>query len=193
MSQTKHALAAALKELMKQKPLEKITIQDITQKCGIRRQNFYYHFADVYDLLQYMFDEEAMSLLKKHEGIQFWQDDLLQLFHYIEANREVCLCALNSLGREHLKRFFEADIYADIKSTVEQIGKEIGAITEHICTEDIDMMTHFYVIALTGMLESWLLGEIDRSPEELVAFFDRFLQDHINGSKLRLSASPSKI
>lgn len=63
-------LAAALKELMQQKPFEKITIQDITQKCGIRRQNFYYHFADVYALLQYMFEEEAICLLKNHEGIQ---------------------------------------------------------------------------------------------------------------------------
>ena len=66
-------LAAALKELMQQKPFEKITIQDITQKCGIRCQNFYYHFADVYALLQYMFEEEAICLLKKHEGIQLWQ------------------------------------------------------------------------------------------------------------------------
>lgn len=192
MSQTKHALAAALKDLMQQKPFDKITIQDITQKCGIRRQNFYYHFADVYALLQYMFEEEAISLLKKHEGVQFWQEDLLQLFQYIEANREVCLCALNSIGREHLKRFFEADIHASIKGTVEQIGKEIGALNGHVSKADIDLMTHFYIVALAGIIESWLLGEIDRSPEELVSFVDRILQDHIRGSKLRLSASPTK-
>ena len=186
-------LAAALKELMQQKPFEKITIQDITQKCGIRRQDFYYHFADVYALLQYMFEEEAICLLKKHEGIQLRQEDLLQLFQYIEANREVCLCALNSIGREHLKRFFEADIHASIKSTVEQIGKEIGAINEHVCQADIDLMTHFYVVALTGLIDSWLRGEIDRSPEELVTFTDRMLQDHIRGAKIRLSTSPITI
>ena len=42
--QTKQALAAVLKELMAQKPVNKITIHDITERCGIRRQNFYYHF-----------------------------------------------------------------------------------------------------------------------------------------------------
>lgn len=192
MSQTKHALAAALKDLMQQKPFDKITIQDITKKCGIRRQNFYYHFADVYALLQYMFEEEAISLLKKHEGVQLWQEDLLQLFQYIEANREVCLCALNSIGREHLKRFFEADIHTCIKGTVEQIGKEIGALNGYVSKADIDLMAHFYVVALAGIIESWLRGEIDRSPEELVSFVDRILQDHIRGAKLRLSASPTK-
>ena len=60
--QTKQALAAVLKELMAQKPVNKITIHDITERCGIRRQNFYYHFEDVYDLMRWMFQEEAVSL-----------------------------------------------------------------------------------------------------------------------------------
>lgn len=111
--QTKHALAQALKTLMTQKPFDRITIQDITELCGIRRQHFYYHFQDIYDLLRWMFQEEAVSLLHQHEGALLWQDGLLQLFHYIEANRAVCLCALNSVGRDCLKRFFEADIYYD--------------------------------------------------------------------------------
>lgn len=59
--QTKHALAQALKTLMTQKPFDRITIQDITELCGIRRQHFYYHFQDIYDLLRWMFQEDAVS------------------------------------------------------------------------------------------------------------------------------------
>lgn len=55
-------------------------------------------------------------------GTLLWQEGLLQLFRYIEQNRAVCLCALKSVGREHLKRFFEADIHAIIHRAVEQIG-----------------------------------------------------------------------
>ena len=104
--QTKQALAQALKELMAQKPIEKITVHDLTERCGIRRQNFYYHFEDVYDLLRWMFQEEAVALLRQHEGALLWQEGLLQLFRYIEENRAVCLCALRSVGREHLNRFY---------------------------------------------------------------------------------------
>lgn len=67
-NQTKRALAAVLKELMGQKSLNKITIHDLTERCGIRRQNFYYHFEDVYGLLRWTFEEEALSLLEQHEG-----------------------------------------------------------------------------------------------------------------------------
>lgn len=183
--QTKHALAAALKELMAQKPIDKITIHDITERCGIRRQNFYYLFEDVYDLMHWMFQDEAVSLLQQHEGTLLWQEGLLQLFRYIEANRAVCLCALHSVGRDHLKRFFATDLYAIIHRTVEQLGREIGAISAGATEADIELTSHFYIVALAGMLESWLIGEIDRTPEELIAFADRTLQDHVRGAKLR--------
>ena len=51
MSQTtKRALEASLKNLLLQKPLDKITINDIAEDCGISRMTFYYHFRDIYDL-----------------------------------------------------------------------------------------------------------------------------------------------
>ena len=52
MSQTtKRALEASLKKLLLEKPLNKITINDITEDCGVNRMTFYYHFKDIYDLV----------------------------------------------------------------------------------------------------------------------------------------------
>lgn len=183
--QTKHALAAALKELMLEKPLDKITIQELTSRCGMRRQNFYYHFEDVYDLLRWLFQEEAVSLLQQHEGALLWQDGLLQLYEYLEENRTFCLCALRSVGREHIRRFVEADIYAIIHRTVNQIGEEIG-ILKQVKAADADLVAHFYVVALAGLTEDWLTGRVDRTPKELIAFVDQILQDHVHGVKARL-------
>ena len=71
---TKQALGNALKTLMKEKSLEKITIGELTQLCGMKRQNFYYHFEDIYDLLRWVFEKEAVVLLRRHEGAALWQD-----------------------------------------------------------------------------------------------------------------------
>ncbi len=184
--QTKRALAAALKELMAQKPMEKIKIKDLTDACGIRRQNFYYHFNDIYDLMNWMFHEEALPLLEQHDGTLLWQEDLLNLFRYLEENKAVCLCALKSLGRAHLKTFFQADLHAIIQRTVEQIGDRLGVVEAGMSGDDVKLMTHFYIIAVTGVMESWITGEIDRTPEELVTFIDVMLQDHIRGAAMRL-------
>ena len=50
---TKMALEVSLKKLLLKKPLDKITIQDLTTDCGISRMAFYYHFRDIYDLVEW--------------------------------------------------------------------------------------------------------------------------------------------
>ena len=106
---------------------------------------------------------------------------------YLEENRAICRCALKSVGRDTIRRFFESDIYSIIHQTVEKIGKEISGNSGSITKSDTDMMTHFYVVALAGMAESWVLGELEQTPEELISFVDTMLQDHVLGAKLRLT------
>lgn len=185
--QTKHALGQALKELMTQKPLNKISIHDITDRCGMYRQNFYYHFEDVYDLLRWLLQQEAVSLLRQHEGAMLWQEGLLQLFRYLEENRDFCCSVLRSVGREHIMRFVEGDIYEIIRRTVDQLCAEIGAERFLDSSLDPDMLTRFYVIAMAGIMENWLMGRIERTPEELIAFADQLLQDQLRGAQLRLN------
>lgn len=183
--QTKQELAQALKELMQEKSLEHITIHDLTERCHIRRQTFYYHFQDIYDLLCWMFQQEVLPLLQDCKGPKLWQDGLLQLFRYLDANREICLCALHSSGHVYLRRFFETEIDTLIRETIEQIGRTTGALNLVSTEEDIAFMTQFYKVAFAALLESWLLGELHYTPEELVAFSDQMIQDHIRGAHFR--------
>ena len=180
----KREICAALKNLMVQKPLNKITVAEIMASCGMARQHFYYHFEGIYDAVRWMFDQEAVALLREHEGVMLWQDGLLQLFHYLQENRAVCLCALHSISREHLKRFFQTDIHAIIQSTIQRI---VIALNDQASDNEVNLLTTFYVGALESMIEEWLLGEIQETPEELIQFADRLLKDHVRGAALRLA------
>ena len=65
MSQvTKRALAASLIKLLSQKPLDKVTVKDIIEDCGVNRQTFYYHFKDIYDLVEWSCIYDATNALK---------------------------------------------------------------------------------------------------------------------------------
>ena len=180
----KREICAVLKALMAQKPLNKITVAEIMQSCSMARQHFYYHFEDIYDAVRWMFDQEAVALLREHEGVMLWQDGLLQLFQYLQENRAVCLCALHSLSREHLKRFFETDVHAIIKDTILQIVAELHY---QASDRELALLTEVYVGALVSMMEDLLLGEIQESPEELIQFVDQLLKDHARGAALRMA------
>ena len=180
----KREICAALKTLMAQKPLNKISIAEIMQSCGMARQHFYYHFEDIYDAVRWMFDQEAVALLREHEGVMLWQDGLLQLFQYLQENRAVCLCALHSISREHLKRFFQTDVHVIIQDTIERIVEELNC---RVSDGEVDLLTKFYVGALASMMEEWLLGNIPETPEELIRFANQLLNDHVRGAALRMA------
>ena len=91
MSQvTKRALEASLKNLLLKKPLSKITINDITEDCGINRMTFYYHFKDIYDLVEWSCAEDAKKALEGKKTYDTWQQGFLQsLLHTIQRSANV--------------------------------------------------------------------------------------------------------
>ena len=65
--QTKQALSEALKAMMKKKPLNKITVRELVEDCGVNRKTFYYHFEDIFSLLKWTLDQEAMCMFGKYD------------------------------------------------------------------------------------------------------------------------------
>ena len=184
---TKRLLTDSLKKLMAQKPLDKITIREITDGCGVNRQTFYYHFEDIYDQLRWMYRQEAIELLAQHRGVLIWQDGLLQLFRYLEKNKAICLCTLRSSGSETLRHFLWTDIHDIIHRAVEDMSQAV-----HATPETQTMLTDFYVSLLAGVTSSWLLGELPYTPEQVVSAAGCIIQDHRAGMLLRYQQSPSQ-
>lgn len=86
MSDTKRKLAMALKELLQEKPLKKITIQDIVEKSHMTRQSFYYHFQDIYEVLELICQYELIDRItyREEESFDEWLRHLVAL---VEENR----------------------------------------------------------------------------------------------------------
>ena len=107
--QTKRALAASLKSIMAHKPFSKITVTEIIDDCGVNRKTFYYHFEDIYALLHWMLEQESIEILKHFNLMTDYRDAVSFVMDYIESNRHIINCALDSGGRDELHRFFFKD------------------------------------------------------------------------------------
>ena len=71
---TKKLLADTLKKIMRSKPFSKITVSEIIQECGVNRKTFYYHFQDIYDLLKWVFDEEAIQVVRHFDLLENYEE-----------------------------------------------------------------------------------------------------------------------
>ena len=106
MSQTtKRALEASLKHLLLKKPLDKITINDIAEDCGINRMTFYYHFKDIYDLIEWSCVEDAARALEGKKTYDTWQQGFLQIFEAVLANKPFIMNVYHSVSREQVELY----------------------------------------------------------------------------------------
>lgn len=94
---TKRALASALKETMKHKPFNKITVSELIQQCHVNRKTFYYHFDDIYHLLKWLFEQEAIEILRQFNLIMEYEEAITFMIHYIDINEEMLNCAYDSI------------------------------------------------------------------------------------------------
>ena len=106
MSQfTKRALEDSLKHLLLQKPLNKITINDIAEDCGINRMTFYYHFKDIYDLVEWACLEDAQRALDGKKSYETWQQGFVQIFRAVQENKPFVMNVYRCVSREQVERY----------------------------------------------------------------------------------------
>lgn len=174
---TKRTLSASLKKFMAHKPLNKISVTEIINDCGVNRKTFYYHFADIYDLLKWTLDQEAVGVVKNFDLPTNTEDALVFITDYVDANRRILNCAYNSMGHDMMKRVFYSDFYATVLSAIERIEEEKGVRTESHYKEFI---VRFFIGALAEMLVDYLQHKEERNRDEVIRYTLQMLKSSIN-------------
>ena len=117
---TKRALEQSLKNLLLQKPLNKITISDIADDCGINRMTFYYHFKDIYDLVEWSCQEDAAKALAGKKTYETWQQGFEQIFEAVLANKPFIMNVYHSVSREQVENYLYQLTYDLLEGVVEE-------------------------------------------------------------------------
>ena len=162
---TKKALAASLKKFMKQKPLSKITVSQLISDCNVNRKTFYYHFEDIYDLLKWTLEEEAIEVVKQYDLLVDYQEVITFVMDYVEENQHILNCAYDSLGREGTKRFLYADFIGILSTLIEGIEQQENI---HADAEFKQFLCEFYTEALSGILISWFHDSKGRDRDKTI-------------------------
>lgn len=151
MNATKQTLSASLKRWMLKKPLDKITIQDLTSDCGMSRMAFYYHFKDIYDLVEWTCVEDATRALQGKKTYETWQEGLTQIFEAVLENRPFVLNAYRCISRERMERYLFQLTYGLIRGVVDE--KSQGLV---ISEEDKTFIADFYKYSFVGIMLDWI-------------------------------------
>ena len=177
MSQlTKRALAASLKKLLARKPLSKITIADITEDCGMNRMTFYYHFQDIYDLIDW---------IQGRKDYDTWQEGFIALCHAVIENRAFILGVYRSVQREQVENYLGRVVYGLLLDVVEELSAPYS-----LPEQDRAYITNFYKYAFVGVMLDWVRDGMRQPPEEVVGRVSRMTRGQLLLAIQNLADSP---
>lgn len=160
---TKRMMADALKDAMTKKDFSEITVSEIVRACGVNRKTFYYHFEDIYALMKWMIQEEAINPVKRYDLLSDHEQAIRFVMDYVEQNEGLVRCTVDSIGREELKRFFYADFVAVVESALTAAEQRRGITLD---PEFRAYAAGFYSEALAGVLIHWVRDKKHRDREK---------------------------
>ena len=162
MSQfTKKAIVETFLELLKEHSLDKITVKDIVEKCGINRNTFYYYFQDIYDLIDDVFEFETKRVLEDEKQYESWYEELLRVALFVVENRTAIRHVYTSKSRDVLDKYLFAICDKLVRNYVIEQAASIS-----VSEEDKEFVITFYGYSLVGMTLNWIKGNAQSDSKE---------------------------
>lgn len=167
----KAALADAFKRLLSKRTIDKITVKDVVAECGVNRQTFYYHFKDIYDLMEWILFRDLNAFLPEGYLLHFqWKDDIRCLYRFLLENRKLILHAYDAVNRTQYQRFIRTWIRPIFAKLIEDLAKDIP-----VAEEKKDFVINVYTWACTGLAIDWIeAGLPDEYQVHLEDYFTLF-------------------
>lgn len=165
---TKTALANSLKDVMKEKPLSKININDITDRCDLNRKTFYYHFKDKYDLVNWIFYTEFLSSLHICENKNTW--NLLEsICNYLHSNRQFYTNALEVDGQNSFEEYF----MEIMKQLISSHFLELFEYVEFQYQDEKNICIDYLADMTSGVICRWLVEDSEIEPDKFIGMVKR--------------------
>lgn len=170
MTNTKQAIAESLKHLLLKKPITRITINDITEDCGISRMTFYYHFNDIYDLVEWVCEEDARAALSDNRTLDTWQHGFTALLETVRENKIFILNVYRSVDRMQIEHY--------LKRVTERLLVIINEQADGISISDENKryIANFFTYGFIGIMLEWIHHDMREEPEQIAEITGKIIQ-----------------
>lgn len=174
---TKIKLAKELKRLMQKKSITKITVTELTDNCDLNRKTFYYHFIDIYDLLEWSLQQDGIDILKKFDLQTNFEQAVLFVMDYIEKNKHIINCAINNVAISQIKNFFINNFHGIVEKNIKKVIKDKNY---KISPDFIKFITTTLTSMIASSLYDWMIHMEDVDKYRTVSYVDVVLRNSID-------------
>jgi len=157
ITHTKEMIARNMISLIEKKSIDKITVKDLVELCGISRQTFYYHFQDTIDVVEWSMEKIVEAKIAEGMRIDDPKEALYRMITYSNKEKEI----LNNLLRSQRKEQIERAIIKNMRLYMETMIKNKNSALR-INPADMNVLLDFWTFGIVGsLLSSMSRGDLD--------------------------------
>ena len=161
---TEAVLIGTFKALMLKKPMNKITVSELVEECGINRKTFYYHFEDIRDMQRKMLRQDIEAIFSRADLITDHDLIINSVLDYIEQNKVILKNMLSCIGRAELDLFLNSNVNKPIYSLVCETEQKQNL---SVGDEYKRFLADFFTRAVSGVLIDWIENRANRNKEQI--------------------------
>ena len=163
---TKELLAESLKELAKFKAVDKITIKELTQNCGLTSPTFYNHFHDKYDLMAWIYNQKVEESIKNFGVTMNFEEVVRRWMEIVLEDKEFFLNLLKNAVGQNSFRYTTNDYAINLLADWIKTRHNLQELTPEIC-----FCLRFYMRGISEFVNDWALDKWECTPREMAKFF----------------------
>ena len=162
--QTQKFIMSTFMQLLENESLDKITVRDIVEECEINRNTFYYHYSDIYDLLDDVFRVEAEKFLEQDvDDNTTFGEEYARAAQFVLKYRKAILHIYDSKKRDVLENYLETLAFSFVNRFVKKESE--GYV---LSDDDVDYITGFYTHAIVGNTIEWIKRKLPSGQEKFI-------------------------
>ena len=157
-------LAESFKELSQTRPIEKITIKEITDKAGVIRPTFYNHFQDKYELMEWIITTELLQPMHPLIRAGMVTEAMVLMFTNIEKEKAFYTKAVKMEG---VITFHEIAMKCARELLVEIFTERKGDKEPAHKWLTVDIVATYYAQSMCFAAEEWINQGMTVPPQEM--------------------------
>lgn len=142
---TKLMIASTFEQLAKTKHIDKITVKDLVESCGISRQAFYYHFQDILEVMEWSVRQIIQRALQNSLCAQSPEKAIEEFIRVSVEQKELLSKLLSSQRRDQVEIICVEAMRSSIQQMIYKNKPDVA-----LKQKDLDVALDFYAYGVAG-------------------------------------------
>lgn len=175
---TQKAILSTFQQMLEEMPFDKITVSALVRRCEISSNTSYYHYSDIYDLLDVWLRGELSVYVSGEAPYDDWRYSTKAFMKACAARPNIVYHIFNSLSRDRMERYVFS-LSSDVFYSFVTKSAAAYSVPEEKLREIADFCRYSFAGFFLRFLWGRMKADVDATVDSYAVLVDGFVENAV--------------